>query len=808
MVNVKRPSNSLFRSTKQPQKSLVTLKNIAFAILFLALANVLVRTLFPKRIKSPVVPLQKNLDTVWQEKQQQQQQQQQLRGHQEPLSPQHGAAEKHTDADDRTVKDQLPQQQNSKQQQQQYVTKNQEKHKIIVHDLEGHEEMNLPPSASQDKKEEEDEDSEEQHNEEHNEGAVVDKNGQPLELTRLGTGPTTQGYVVDFVYERAHPNFRQESISQDYYQQLVNTVRAVISKQEAGANEDKITPCEYVDSNGRLKQQSLCRDVDTTLFAYNDANFTRHLCGQEILPHQVLPLAGDHLCQESAHLFPQDFVPVTGHGMAPIQVVGQRKDGTMNQQYDNLETVECDIPCQHQPNLPTNRYIVGTDWQLRVSKGDPALDGNARVEKTAVRQDLYFSSTNTKSSIPLSYYDASKHSIRNRPASEWATAANKASFFVDKECNFGNARRMKWFGAVSAHLETASYGSCGHNTELVEGDTIQTIEGRIELSKRNRIHLAFETSLEKDYITDVVWESLLSGAVPAVLGSSSVSQFVPPNSIIDASGFNSWDKFAEYIKIVAENQTLWETYHKWRTDESSIQAFETRMQFTKTSPECRTCRWAYARMYGLGWDHYQQVVKDTALPRRLCVDESTKLVSQPYVESWSSSASPPTAGSGNCKSLTGETLIGHLKRSLVQHDGIVDIVITSQSEVVTAEDIVMRLGVAIRNTEAAYFPHVHTLVPTIRGSLFSSIAIQDETSKMLVLTSWETVIHCPKEGVVEIVVQRKGEIIGKDETRRIRVITEDTNPVHDRMTEYYPSSYAKQMVKDFVDPIQLFYRQL
>jgi hypothetical protein len=329
----------------------------------------------------------------------------------------------------------------------------------------------------------------------------------------------------------------------------------------------------------------------------------------------------------------------------------------------------------------------------------------------------------------------------------------------------------------------------------------------LQLSKQGRIHLALEESTEKDYITETVWESLLSGAVPAVLGASNIAQHLPPNSVIDASLYNSWDKYAEYVKSVSENKTMWESYQKWRTDEAAIQAFEVRMNYTQTSAQCRTCRWAYAKLYGLGWDHYQQVIRETMIPRRLCVDGSSGMASQPFLESWGA-ATAPTAATGNCNSLTAETTVGSLKRTLVQHDGIVDMTITSSSDAAATEDVVIRMRTEVRNSEGAYFPYTHALVPTVKGALCSSATIQDESSRMTVLASWVTFIKSPEEGVLEIVVQRKGESILKDSVKRLRIITEDTHPIHDKMTEFFPSSFCKRMVKDFVDPISIFSTQV
>ncbi|GKY94691.1 hypothetical protein MPSEU_000434600 [Mayamaea pseudoterrestris] len=775
MVSVRRPGS------RQPQKSLVTIKNIFFAIIFLALANLLVRTLFPKRnhLKPPSVG-GNSIQQLWEDRQQQQQ----LRGQHEPHGvaiqaghpKEHDAAvdagEQHSDAHDDALH-----------KQKEADKKDENETPNHPADIDHHEEMQIPidKDAGQAKSEDK---------------PVVGKNNeQQVVLDKLGTGPTAHGYVIDLVYDRSHPEFRTKSISDNLYTKLTDAVESLLPNT-------KVEACEYYDASSKsLKQRDHCSDADVRLVAYNDADFTRYLCGQAIGPNQALPLV-DGACHEPSHLFQQEIVPLTGHGMPPIQVVKSLTDVPEQQTF---ETVDCDIPCEYEAGLANvaDQYIAGTNWHLKVSANDPGTDTNARIEKSAFKQDLYYSTTSFKSSVPLSYYNASLHSVRNRPAADWETAANKATFFVDKNCYSGNSRRMKWVNVVGSQMPMEAYGSCGHTTNVPAGETIATLDGRLSLARKGRIHLAFEESTEKDHITDIVWESLLSGAVPAVLGSANIAQYLPPNSVIDSSLFNGWTNYAEFVKSVAENKTRWEAYHKWRTDEAAIAAFEARMNFTHTGAQCRTCRWAYSKLYGLGWDHKQQVVRNTIIPRRLCVEETTGMTSQPFRESWGAS-SAPAAATGDCKSLAAETIVGNLKRTVVQHDGVVDVLISSLSDAVATEDVVIRMQTGVRNGEGAYFPHTHTLVNTARGSLYSSATIQDEGSRITALASWDTVIQSLEEGSIEVVVQQKGESLPTTSVRRIRVITEDTHPIHDKMTEFFPTSFCKRMIKDFVDPIAMF----
>jgi hypothetical protein len=82
------------------------------------------------------------------------------------------------------------------------------------------------------------------------------------------------------------------------------------------------------------------------------------------------------------------------------------------------------------------------------------------------------------------------------------------------------ARRQKWYVAVEAAMPTAAYGSCHHNADLAAGETIQTLPGRLALAQKHRIHLVLDNAIDKDNVNEMVWESLLSGAVPAIFGAA------------------------------------------------------------------------------------------------------------------------------------------------------------------------------------------------------------------------------------------------------------------------------------------------
>jgi hypothetical protein len=623
-------------------------------------------------------------------------------------------------------------------------------------------------------------------------------------IVTLGTGPTKNGYVVDFVHERESEAFRTQAFAPHY-----EATEAKVSAQLSVP----VKHCETISpTSRRLTQSSQCLDVKTGLYVYNGAWFARSFCGALVEPGHAIAIT--ELCAEPIRLFPHpEMVPITGQGMPPIKVQSQPIHHT--EDAGLFTSIECDIACQWENDMQgTERYIDGMPWKLQVVPDDPNFNDNAKVERTAYRRDIYYSTTSLTSSIPLSYYDAEKYNFRKAPALAWDKAANKATYLLNDGCMAGTNRRHRWVEAIQKHLSVEAYGQCQHTMDLAPGETIQTLEGRVALARKNRIVLAFESGTEKDYMTSITWEAFLSGAVPAIMGASNAASLLPSHSFIDGSGFNDYDKFATYIQQVSENRTLWESYHAWRKDEAAIQALEDAFEFTHTSSQCRTCRWAFAKMYGLGWNHKRQVVQESHLPRNLCVAQETHLVTKPFYEVWQElGVEKSHEGVAEfCQKDDMQQIITieqdnyKIVREIAHHDGVTDMLIQSVENEEAKDDIVLRLEFGVRNYEGAYFRNTHVLVATERGGFATSISIQDSQAKVTVLANWETKMRSPHPGAIDVIITKKDETVLPGENRRLRVIVEDMNPLHDKVTEFFPSSFGQRMTKDFIDPLEYFYK--
>lgn len=203
---------------------------------------------------------------------------------------------------------------------------------------------------------------------------------------------------------------------------------------------------------------------------------------------------------------------------------------------------------------------------------------------------------------------------------------------------------------------------------------------------------------------------------------------------------------------------------------------------------------------------------------KFCTTADHDLVSKPFVEQWvtkfkeAEKVHKEDSDGESCSFLISDSEIeldsfkGH--RQVSHHDGVTDFFITDLKNENIDNEVILRLNFpGVRNPEGACFYNTHTLIPTTRGAKVSSASIQDNLVKVTIVANWETSVRSIDEGIIEIVIQKGNHNSIEDDSppKRLRIIIEDTSPIHDKMTEYLPSSFSKLMVKDFIDPLEIFF---
>ena len=68
----------------------------------------------------------------------------------------------------------------------------------------------------------------------------------------------------------------------------------------------------------------------------------------------------------------------------------------------------------------------------------------------------------------------------------------------------------------------------------------------------------------KDYVTEKFFKILPYNVIPVVFNGANMSAIAPPHSYINAEDFSSVEQLAEYLQLVASNDSLFASYFWWR----------------------------------------------------------------------------------------------------------------------------------------------------------------------------------------------------------------------------------------------------
>lgn len=134
--------------------------------------------------------------------------------------------------------------------------------------------------------------------------------------------------------------------------------------------------------------------------------------------------------------------------------------------------------------------------------------------------------------------------------------------FVSSNCVNTKWRRLDFVLELQKFVPVDIYGLCGNLTCEV-GSTCT------ELLRGYKFILALENSPCKGYISEKFWNAIWqfqSVAIAWGADSSDYEKSTPPGSYIYVEDFKSVEALAGFIKEVGGNETLYNGYHKWRTN--------------------------------------------------------------------------------------------------------------------------------------------------------------------------------------------------------------------------------------------------
>lgn len=79
-----------------------------------------------------------------------------------------------------------------------------------------------------------------------------------------------------------------------------------------------------------------------------------------------------------------------------------------------------------------------------------------------------------------------------------------------------------------------------------------------------KFYLAFENALCEDYFTEKAFRAIEDNLVPVIYSGAEMSNFLPPNSYIDANLFETVEHLGDYLKFLSENEEEYLKYFWWK----------------------------------------------------------------------------------------------------------------------------------------------------------------------------------------------------------------------------------------------------
>ncbi|KAI3634730.1 hypothetical protein MIR68_007111 [Amoeboaphelidium protococcarum] len=216
------------------------------------------------------------------------------------------------------------------------------------------------------------------------------------------------------------------------------------------------------------------------------------------------------------------------------------------------------------------------------------------------------------SEVPAHYFWNDSRFYR-APLKPFALKKVDAVAFMNRNC--GSHPRIDIVQKlISSGVKIDAIGSCLHNTDEFNDLLGQSGESKIEIFSNYKVCIAMENSLNRDYVTEKLWDALAAGCIPIYLGAPNVIRdFLPhPDAIIAAPHMNAFDAFlrdpyenityeapfqksfedfVKEVQLVLNNETEYDRRQSWRSlplRERSL-GYQKLVNLSTQSNECRLC---------------------------------------------------------------------------------------------------------------------------------------------------------------------------------------------------------------------------
>ncbi|XP_041851186.1 alpha-(1,3)-fucosyltransferase 4-like [Melanotaenia boesemani] len=128
--------------------------------------------------------------------------------------------------------------------------------------------------------------------------------------------------------------------------------------------------------------------------------------------------------------------------------------------------------------------------------------------------------------------------------------------------------RVAFFYQLRRYIHIDVFGRAGRPLPQGSGNVVQLIGGYM-------FYLALENSQHTDYVTEKLWNAVMAGTVPVVLGPSrqNYERFLPPEAFIHVDDFPTVQELARYLLLLRRDPAKLKRHLDWRGSYSLHQPF-------------------------------------------------------------------------------------------------------------------------------------------------------------------------------------------------------------------------------------------
>lgn len=259
--------------------------------------------------------------------------------------------------------------------------------------------------------------------------------------------------------------------------------------------------------------------------------------------------------------------------------------------FEEADAVVFHIPQLRKSGFPPRKRPgqLWVAWSMESERHYPVLAG--RAELNAVF-DLWMT-YRRDSDVWCPPFEAAVLSDLRAPPLE-KTAASPAALFVSGR--YEDYPRAEYLAELMHHMPIDSYGRMHHNRSLPTDLGPATKHATIA---RYKFTFAFENCIDRDYVTEKLFDPLIAGSVPVYLGAPNVRDFAPGEQcLIDADEFDGPRALAAHLTALADDPEAYARYLRWKTEPLRPQ-FLAMVEEIRTSPFARLARLVRERLQRL-----------------------------------------------------------------------------------------------------------------------------------------------------------------------------------------------------------------